>query len=225
MLSAIGWSGGILVIWDVRSLKIKETLIGDFSVSVLVEEDSRGDWWFSGVYGPTKRKFRNDFWDELSGLKELCNERWCVGGDFNVVRKVSEKFNSNTNTRSMKEFDYLIGELELVDPNLKNAMFTWSNFRHQPICCRLDRFLFTNKWAAGYPCHRQEVEVRVVSDHSLVVLDTLPPKWGPTPFRFENTWLDHKQFSPHFDKWWKEVTVEGWEGYKWMMRLQKINRY
>ena len=139
------------MMWDVRTLKIKEALVGDFSIPVLLEDETRGDWWFSGVYGPTKRRSRKDFWDELSGLKEICNDRWCVGGDFNVVRRVSEKFNSSSNTRSMKEFDYLIGELELVDPNLINAQFTWSNFRRRPICSRLDRFLFTNVWAEGYP--------------------------------------------------------------------------
>ena len=67
-----------------------------------------------------------------------------------------------------------------------------------------------------------ELEARVVSDHSPVVLDTLPSKWGPPPFRFENAWLDHKQFSRFFDKWWKEISVQWWEGYKWMTRLQKI---
>ena len=64
-----------------------------------------------------KRRFRSNFWDELLGLKEICNDRWCVGGDFNIVRRGNEKFNSLTNTRSMREFDSLIGELDLVDPN------------------------------------------------------------------------------------------------------------
>ena len=99
------------------------------------------------MHGPTKRSFRSDFWDEIAGLKELCSARWCMGGDFNIVRRVTEKFNSLTTTRSLREFDSLIGELELVDPSLTNAKFTWSNFREYPICCRLDRFLFTNEWA------------------------------------------------------------------------------
>ena len=93
-----------------------------------------------------------------------------------MVRRVTEKFNSTTYTRSMREFDCLIGKLELVDPNMVNALFTWSNFRHNSICSRLDRFLFNNGWAAGYPYFRQEVEARVVSDHTLVVLDTSPTK-------------------------------------------------
>ena len=145
-----------------------------------------------------------------------------MGGDFNVIRRVSEKFNSSTSTTSMTYFNSLIGELRLVDPPLSNARFTWSNFRDHPICCRLDRFLFTNDWAVGYQCIRQEVEARVVSDHYPVILDTSPTRWGPTLFRFENVWLEHKQFSSQFDKWWKETSVTGWEGYKWMRKLQEI---
>ena len=118
-----------------------------------------------------------------------------MGGDFNVIRKVTEKFNSLTITRSMREFDSLIGELEFVDPSPTNAKFTWSNFREHPICCKLDRFLFTNEWAEGFQCYGRELEVRVASDHSPMVLDTTPTRWGPTLFRFENAWLEHKQFS------------------------------
>ena len=179
---SLGRAGGVLIIWDVRSVKIKESLVGDFSISVLAEDVIRGDWWFTGVYGPSRRNLRSDFWDELAGLKEICNGKWCVGGDFNVVRRVCEKFNSTTNTRSMREFDSLIGELDLVDPNLNNARFTLSNFRELPICCRSDRFLYTNEWVDGYQSCRQEVDVRAVSDHSPVVLDTSYPRWGRAPF-------------------------------------------
>ena len=62
---SIGRSGGVLIAWDVRCMKIKESIVGDFSVSGLVEDEIRGDWWLSGVYGPMKRQFRSDFWDEL----------------------------------------------------------------------------------------------------------------------------------------------------------------
>ena len=80
-----------------------------------------------------------------------------MGGNFNVVRRVSEKFNSLSSMRSMREFDSLTGELDLVDSNLNNARFTWSNFKECPICCRLDKFLFTNEWAAGYQCDRPPI--------------------------------------------------------------------
>ena len=43
VLPSIGRSGGIVVLWDVRTVKIKEALVGEFSVSVLVEDKSKGD--------------------------------------------------------------------------------------------------------------------------------------------------------------------------------------
>ena len=115
--------------WDVRSVSVRDSLIGKFSVSILVEVVGGSNWWFSGVYGPSKASFRDRFWDELAGLSTLCSKRWCIGGDFNVVRSLQEKFNSNRVTRSMKLFDELVRELELKDPLLCNGQFTWSNFR------------------------------------------------------------------------------------------------
>ena len=61
-----------------------------------------------------------------------------------------------------------------------------------------------------FQSYRQELEARVVSDHSPVLLDTSPTIWGPTPFKFENAWLEHKQFSSQFDKWWNEALVTRW---------------
>ena len=139
-----------------------------------------------------------------------------------MVREVREKLNSSSTTRSMKTFDELIREIGLVDPPLRNAKFTWSNFREQPICCRLDRFMFFVEWGALFPHLRQEVEVRAVSDHNPIILDSSPPNWGPSPFRFENMWLEHRGFDKVFEKWWKECMVQGWEGYKFLSRLKCI---
>ena len=57
-----------------------------------------------------------------------------------------------------------------------------------------------------------------------VVLDSNPPKWGPTPFRFENIWLEHKFFGREFVKWWKEKEEVGWEGYKFLSKLRNVKK-
>ena len=139
-----------------------------------------------------------------------------------MVREVREKLNSSSVTRSMKSFDELIREIGLVDPPLRNAKFIWSNFCEQPICCRLNRFMFSVEWGALFPHLRQEVEVRAVSDHNPIILDSSPPNWGPSPFRFENMWLEHRDFDKVFEKWWMECMVQGWEGYKFSSRLKCI---
>lgn len=75
----------------------------------------------------------------------------------------------------MRLFNNIIGELALVNPSLTNTLFTWSNFRKEPICCRLDRFLFTLDWEEVFKFSRQLAIVRAVSNRTHVVLDSNPP--------------------------------------------------
>lgn len=100
-----------------------------------------------------------------------------------VVRMLSEKMNSRALTTSMNCFDSLIRDLELYDPPLSNAKFTWSNLRVSHICCRLDIFLFLGGWVETFPCYRQTI--LMTSDHFSVILDASKAKWGLSPFRCE----------------------------------------
>ena len=76
---------------------------------------------------------------------------WCVGGDFNVIRRSSEKLGGSRLTSNMRDFDSFIRECELLDPPLRNASFTWSNLQESPVCKRLDRFLYSNEWGQLFP--------------------------------------------------------------------------
>ena len=114
-------------------------------------------------------------------------------------------------TSSMKDFDSFIRECELLDPPLWNASFTWSNMQESPVCKRLDHFLYSNEWGHLFPQGLQEVLLpRRTSDHWPIVLDTNPFKWGPTPFRFENMWLQHPSFKENFRNWWRGFQGNGW---------------
>ncbi|RVX20266.1 Transposon TX1 uncharacterized 149 kDa protein [Vitis vinifera] len=86
--------------------------------------------------------------------------------------------------------------------------------QESPMCKRLDRFLYSNEWELFFPQSLQEVLPRWTSDHWLIVLDTNPFKWGPTPFRFENMWLQHPSFKECFSIWWREFEGNGWEGHR-----------
>ncbi|RVW57718.1 hypothetical protein CK203_111685 [Vitis vinifera] len=66
----------------------------------------------------------------------------------------------------------------------------------------------------------QEVLPRWTLDHWPIVLDTNPFKWGPTPFRFENMWLQHPSFKECFSSWWRGFQGNGWECHKFMRKLQ-----
>ncbi|RVX23341.1 Transposon TX1 uncharacterized 149 kDa protein [Vitis vinifera] len=164
----------------------EEVVIGSFSVSVKFLLDGSGPLWMSAVYGPNNPSIRKEFWVELSDLFGLTYPSWCVGGDFNVIRRSSEKLGGSRVTSSMRDFDGFIRESELHDPPLRNAAFTWSNMQESPVCKRLDRFLYSNEWELSFPQSLQEVLPRWTSDHWPIVLDTNPFKWGPTPFSSES---------------------------------------
>ncbi|KAL6326022.1 hypothetical protein AAG906_038514 [Vitis piasezkii] len=74
----------------------------------------------------------------------------------------------------------------------------------------------SNEEVHFFPHSLQEVLPRWTSDHWLMVLDTNPFKWGPTPFRFENMWLQHPSFKDCFSSWWRGFQGNGWEGHKFM---------
>ncbi|RVW17667.1 hypothetical protein CK203_071806 [Vitis vinifera] len=102
-------------------------------------------------------------------------------------------------TPSMKDFDDFIRDCDFIDSPLRSAPFTWSNLQEHPVCKRLDRFLYSNEWEQVFPQSLQEVLPRWTSDHWPIVLETNPFKWAPTPFRFENMWLQHPSFKESFE--------------------------
>ena len=134
VLPACGASGGILIIWDSKKMSGEKVVIRSFSVSVKFLLDGSGPLWLSAVYGPNNPSIRKDFWVELLDLFGLTYPSWCVGGDFNVIRRRSEKLGESGFTSSMRDFDGFIRECELHDPPLQNAFFTWSNMQESPVC-------------------------------------------------------------------------------------------
>ena len=104
----------------------EEVVIGSFSVSVKFLLDGNEPLWLSTIYGPNNPSIRKDFWVELLDLFFLTFLSWCVRGDFNVIRRRSEKLGGFGFTSSMRDFDGFIRECELHDPPLRNASFTWS---------------------------------------------------------------------------------------------------
>ncbi|KAM2004953.1 hypothetical protein FF1_000090 [Malus domestica] len=122
----------------------------------------------------------------------------------------------------MRIFNQFIQDSGLIDPDLHNAQFTWSNFRDEVVCRRLDRFLFSEGWEESFPHVRQKALARVTSDHCPIELNTSKVKWGPGPFRFENSWLHHPDFMNNIKEWWQSELVEGWEGYKFSSKLKLL---
>ena len=100
-------------------------------------------------------------------FQALTFPKWCVGGDFNVIRRILEKLGGARLTSSIMDFDNLVKECQLIDPPLRNPSFTWSNLQENPVCKR--RFLFSRELEKGFPQCIQEALPILTSDHCPIV--------------------------------------------------------
>ncbi|RVX18032.1 putative ribonuclease H protein [Vitis vinifera] len=80
--------------------------------------ECQGCNWRSGrVYGPTLRRYREFFWEELGAIRRLWNYPWCIGGDFNMIRFPNERRRGGRVSSSMRRF------LESTHPRLVSDHF------------------------------------------------------------------------------------------------------
>lgn len=102
----------------------------------------------------------------------------------------------------MIKFNEWVSDFGLIDMPIPNTRFTWSNFRENAACSRLDRFFISNQWFDKFPA--SSGLTRPVSDHCHLLMDTDSMKIWPSALRFKNMWLQHKSFKDSVKNWWLE---------------------
>ncbi|PUZ66691.1 hypothetical protein GQ55_3G350400 [Panicum hallii var. hallii] len=102
-----------------------------------------------------------------------------LGGDFNLIRKESEKSSELYNHTLIAQFNEFIGKHLLREVTRVGSKYTWTNKQLAPVLVNLDRFLMTT-WGL----------TRVGSDHSPIILDSgVHGASRPRYFFFEKQWL------------------------------------
>lgn len=66
-------------------------------------------------------------WDSLVRLKLVYNKPWCLGGDFNEIKNISERKGCSRRVKGMREFNELIDNLQVADLSMMGRKFTWCN--------------------------------------------------------------------------------------------------
>ena len=121
----MGSSGGILLGVNDDKYQVLNHWIKDFSISVLLKNrfDSF-EWIFSVVYGPTISSLRAPFLQELRDIETLGATAFLICGDFNMIRRRSEKIGRTYDHVVSRRFNECISDLQLLDLPLQDRNFT-----------------------------------------------------------------------------------------------------
>jgi hypothetical protein len=227
-LPAIGDSGGVLSIWNKVKASPVFTFIRNGFVGVclyLLAEGRR--CYVVNVYTKCTLQDKRRMWGEILMSKGgFSDDLWCILGDFNSVRDISERRGVRTHLQGgrngeMVEFDEFLGDLDLVDLPLVGRRFTWFH-PNGVTMSRLDRILVSPLWFDlwGEPLVR--VRERDVADHCPLVINYCTENWGPKPFRFNNFWLQNREFMELVKREWNASIGHGWMGFILKERLKSL---
>ncbi|GJV65988.1 RNA-directed DNA polymerase, eukaryota [Tanacetum coccineum] len=200
---SVGYSGGILCIWDPNSFRRNSFTRSDYFVII------RGVWLKSGidllivvVYAPQDAKEKHMLWEYLTHISNSWDGKIVMMGDFNEVRFKSDRFGSNFNVHEAEKFNSFIYNAGMEEVSLGGSAFTWCH-RSASKMSKLDRFFVSENLLTSCPNISAITLERFISDHRPILLRETSFDYGPIPFRFYKYWLE----VDGFDK----MVRESWE--------------
>jgi hypothetical protein len=126
----------------------------------------------TNAYDPQLNQEKYHFIENISYINTLRgNERWILGGDFNIILTLEEKsgglkrLENNSNN-----FHHLTNILNLTNIETRNGPYTWTNKRvgTQHISNLLDHFLISEKIMLEGRIIEENIIPKADSYHSLV---------------------------------------------------------
>ena len=180
-------------------------MTGNFFVEAQVRHRSSNlRWSFLTVYGPANHELSEIFLMELE--QRCCQITFplvVVGGDFNLIRKETDKSSGQGNKLLMNMFNSFIERCQLREIKRVGSRYTWTNKQDNQVLSNIDRVFMMTDWECKYHLATLKSAIRVGSDHWPLILDTgerLPPR--NRQFFFEKQWLQEPDF--------REIVVRKW---------------
>lgn len=205
-IEAIGFSGGIWVLWNEEvQIQVRYTH-PQFIVLEMEENSIRIN--IVVVYASPDAYIRKKLWTDLNKDNHSINNCWMVVGDFNSVTSAEEvSAPESFNQRRSSNFNDWIFREELVDIGYTGPSFTWMRGKDKTTFrgARLDRALCSTDWLNQFPNTKVHHLPNLNSDHSpiLISIDRGQRKQKGR-FRFQFAWMTQKDFSKTVRDNWKD---------------------
>ncbi|GJU19992.1 RNA-directed DNA polymerase, eukaryota [Tanacetum coccineum] len=204
---SVGFSGGILCIWNSNMFVKEHVSKSDYFVATL------GTWiptstrlLVISIYAPQELSEKRELWNYLQTFISRWDGETVLMGDFNEVRTERERFGSLFNQQGATAFNHFISSNSLIDPPLDGYSFTWSH-KHAKKMSKLDRFLISEGLFDTFPHLSAICLDKNLSDHRPILLRESRLDYGPTPFRFFQSWISMEGFDSFVESTWNSLIV------------------
>jgi hypothetical protein len=139
---------------------------------------------------------------ELKAKIQSSNNPLIVGGDFNMIRRVTDKSSGHVDVRYIDAFNEMIDVTELRELQ-SGSRYIWSNKRIMPVQSVLDRVFVNNAWENKFCLVTVYAPTRIDSDHNPLVVDTRERQvTTPKYFRYDPSWSAQEGFKQWvLDRW------------------------
>ncbi|GJU03615.1 RNA-directed DNA polymerase, eukaryota [Tanacetum coccineum] len=125
---ALGYSGGILCVWDPNIFqKSHHTISDNFVATYGTWIPTKSKILLISIYAPQSEAAKRMLWSFISEIINRWDGECVVMGDFNEVRVEDERMGSVFNVRGARDFNNFITSAGLVDVQLEGYAFTWSH--------------------------------------------------------------------------------------------------
>ncbi|XP_021979588.1 uncharacterized protein LOC110875692 [Helianthus annuus] len=192
--ASVGLSGGLVWIWDPEIFKVEETIQNRCYLII------RGSLVGSGaflnlmnVYAPQSVVAKRHLWDNISARIDEFEGKRVVVLDFNVVRSVEERRNSQFKAACAENFNNFIFEKGLQEYPMQGRKFTCIRNNGRKLS-KLDRFLVCSEIFNSWPQACVRVLPGRYSDHCPIILEVANLNYGPRPFRVFSSWIGRSGF-------------------------------
>lgn len=194
----LGAAGGLAMCWRAGVSCNIEGADKNRIIATISSDPPDRPWIFVGIYGPTSSYENESFSTEIGDF--VCNSKlpFILIGDLNGTLKDNECLNySKTSNIGCYSFDLrrMVRRTGLIDLGYRGTRFTWLKRCLGPPSgpslkkARLDRALSTVDWRIAWPNAIIQHLHSAVSDHNLILLDTLGGRHCIKPqFKYELVW-------------------------------------
>ncbi|GJX61597.1 RNA-directed DNA polymerase, eukaryota [Tanacetum coccineum] len=145
--------------------------------------------------------------DSVGYMVEIQYGKVIIMGDFNEVRRKSERFGSAFNVQGAVMFNSFIANAVLEEIPLGGSSFTWCHKSANKMS-KLDRFLISENLFNSFLDICATSLDRFLSDHRPILLRESNYDYGPIPFRYFNHWVELDGFNTFVTDTWNYAPVE-----------------